>query len=322
MKVVEVDVGARLHFGFLDLNGSLGRIFGGIGVGIEEPRTTLVATSNDALEAVGPDSARALKFAGRFMGHFDLKEGVLVRISSSIPPHVGLGSGTRLALAVGKALSTLFDIDTSIEDLANIMGRSKRSSVGTVSFERGGFVLDGGHRKEGIRGFPPLLFHTMLPIDWFFVVVVPMSLRGTSGNEEDKKFKQLKVREEVSSKICRIVLMSMLPSILEEDVRNFGSAVSEVQRLMGECFSSIQGGNFISPLSEEIASFMESEGAFGVGQSSWGPTVYGVVEGYEAAHELSLKLQKVLRDESMIFVSSCAHEGAKVEVRGDRFDDF
>ncbi len=67
---------------------------------------------------------------------------------------------------------------------------------------------------------------------------------------------------------------------------------------------------------------MENEGVFGVGQSSWGPTVYGVVEGYEAAHELSLKLQEVLSDESLIFVSSCAHEGAIVEVRGDRFDDF
>ena len=42
---------------------------------------------------------------------------------------MGLGSGTRLALAVGKALSTLFDIDTSIEDLANIMGRSKGQAL-------------------------------------------------------------------------------------------------------------------------------------------------------------------------------------------------
>lgn len=322
MRVVHVETGARLHFGFLDLNGSLGRIFGGIGVGINEPKVVLDVSLNDILAGEGPDVERALQYAEKFLSFFGIQGGVAIKIISSIPSHVGLGSGTRLALAVGRALSVLFGIDVSVKDLAGIMGRSKRSSVGTVTFERGGFVLDGGHKRWGGTGFPPLLFHSLLPREWAFVVAIPLFLEGISGAEEDEKFRSLSIHEELSSNICRITLMKLLPSIVEKEICGFGEAVTGIQDLIGRCFSKAQGGNFNSQLSEDMALCMKKEGAVGIGQSSWGPTVYGITEDHGTARVICAKLKDTFGDGSLIFVTSCAQEGASVEVRGDRFNDL
>lgn len=317
MKVVHVEAGARLHFGFLDLNGSLGRMFGGIGMGIDEPKVSLDVCRSDTLQAKGPDFERALEYAQRFLDHFDIKDRAFINIASAVPSHVGLGSGTRMALAVGKALAVLFDIDLSIKELAVVMGRSRRSSVGAVTFERGGFVLDGGHKKGPKGNFPPLLFHALLPTEWTFVVAVPMSLKGASGAEEEEKFKALSIHEELSSKVCRLTLMKLLPSIVERDVAAFGEAITEIQDLVGSCFSSLQGGKFHSALSQRIACLMKGEGALGIGQSSWGPAVYGITADPEKAQAVCGRLKDGFGEETLIFTASCAQDGANVCVRED-----
>ena len=57
---VRVIAPARLHLGFLDLNGDLGRMFGSIGLAVDVPRTELVLKRSQTLKGEGPDHARAL----------------------------------------------------------------------------------------------------------------------------------------------------------------------------------------------------------------------------------------------------------------------
>ncbi|MFM7084077.1 MAG: GHMP kinase, partial [Hyphomicrobium sp.] len=52
---------ARLHLGFIDLNGSLGRKYGSIGLALNAPRTKLVLSNAERYSAIGEDSVRALK---------------------------------------------------------------------------------------------------------------------------------------------------------------------------------------------------------------------------------------------------------------------
>src|SRR5690554_5332153 len=61
---VHVVAPARLHMGFLDLNGGLGRLFGSIGLGLENPATelTLQRAAHDTVTGVEQDrGARALR---------------------------------------------------------------------------------------------------------------------------------------------------------------------------------------------------------------------------------------------------------------------
>src|SRR5690242_3232273 len=115
---VVVEAPARLHFGVLDLRGSLGRRFGGLGAAIPQPSLLLDAALAADISAEGPDADRAAEYARRFLAYHLLPGGVRLRIHRTIPPHVGLGSGTQLGLAVGRALAELHGLSVRPETLA------------------------------------------------------------------------------------------------------------------------------------------------------------------------------------------------------------
>src|SRR5690349_8569221 len=125
-----VETAARLHFGVLDLRGSYGRWFGGIGAPAPGPTLLLSAEPAAALEVSGEDAARANGFAERFLAHHGITAGARVVVHRALQPHAGLGSGTQLALAVGRALAELHGIDADAPALARAVGRARRSAIG------------------------------------------------------------------------------------------------------------------------------------------------------------------------------------------------
>lgn len=311
---------SRLHLGFLDLHGGLGRIFGSIGVSLEEPRMTLIAEESKALEVEGDERKRMYDFAEVFYTSAEIPEGVRshLELKSFLPPHVGLGSGTQLALTVGKALSLLHEKPYQTGEIASMMGRGRRSGVGIALFDHGGLVIDGGKKADGDDGLPPLIYKRKVPSNWFFVVVIPGYSSRMSGEREVEAFKGLpEPSPEISGAICRETLMRLLPALEERDLRSFGKAVTSIQKMVGDCFAPAQWGRFASPLSEEIVTAMKDLGATGVGQSSWGPTVYGIIDGKRAALALAGELRRLFEGEYdiKIGVTAAASRGAvwKVE---------
>ena len=55
---VTVTVPARLHLGFLDLNGGLGRRFGSIGLAIDGLRTSITISAASHMRVTGPENKR------------------------------------------------------------------------------------------------------------------------------------------------------------------------------------------------------------------------------------------------------------------------
>ncbi|MEQ1653183.1 MAG: GHMP kinase, partial [Hyphomicrobium sp.] len=102
---VRVRAPARLHLGFLDMNGALGRRFGSIGMAVDRPATRLTVSRAETNSASGAESARTLKLAKMF-GRGS-RSGFAIDVEEAIPAHAGLGSGTQLALAVGTAIARL-----------------------------------------------------------------------------------------------------------------------------------------------------------------------------------------------------------------------
>lgn len=304
--MIEIKTPARLHLGLLDTNGNLGRLYGSIGVAIERPNVILRAESADSLEAEGLETERVLELAHRFLDTYPIEGGAHLSLNSSIQTHVGLGSGTQLALAIGVALARLGGKVLSYEKIALAMGRGVHSGIGINTFQYGGFILDGGHRidrsgsasntlssNEG--SVPPALFRQPVPEDWFFVIVVPETDTGFSGEREKIAFQRLpEALPSHVEKLCRLLVMKMLPSLVEKDITNFGQALTEIQRLVGDSFADVQGGRFANPLSEQLIGFLLDHGAAGAGQSSWGPTVYGLVKGEDSAQRLMEKVEECL----------------------------
>ncbi len=326
--MIEIRTPARLHLGLLDTTGNLGRLYGSIGVAIDQPGVRIICKVADTFFVEGLEVERVTKFVRRFLDRYPIPSGVHFQILSTIPAHVGLGSGTQLALAVGTALAQIGRLEISIEEIALAMGRGTHSGIGINAFHRGGFVLDGGHRIDprgsGVDAsllsenrVPPVIFHHPFPDNWYFAIIVPKTGAGLSGQREKDAFRALpSAPPSHVEKVCHLLLMKMLPALIEKDVTGFGQALTEIQRIVGDCFASIQGGRFANPMSEQLINFLLDLGAAGAGQSSWGPTVYGLVEGEDALRKLIVTTTDFLSSigSGQIFSARPDNQGATISI--------
>ena len=104
-KQVSVKAPARLHLGFLDMCGDLGRKFGSLGLSITGVETSITARYSDDIDIKGIFLERAENYAEQILSHYGIDGGVELSINSTIPEHAGLGSGTQLSLAVASAIA-------------------------------------------------------------------------------------------------------------------------------------------------------------------------------------------------------------------------
>jgi beta-ribofuranosylaminobenzene 5'-phosphate synthase len=310
MPGVRVEAPARLHLGMLAVAGDSVRRFGGLGVSVERPAVVLEAEPAGELSAAGPDAERALEFARRCRDALGLAGGAHLRIVEAIPRHVGLGSGTKLALAVASALAALEDRDDDAPALAEAAGRAARSAVGMWTFARGGLVVEGGHRP-GVDRPAPLLAHHPMPEAWRAVLVVPAAEPGLSGAAEETAFLQLAPAPERSAVIAQLVLTSLLPALVEGEVEEFGAALTRVQELVGDSFAAAQGGRF-HPHAGPLVEALLRHGAAGAGQSSWGPAVYGIVGSEAAGRELARRMEELVGAAGSVELVAFDNRGARV----------
>jgi beta-RFAP synthase len=310
---VFVETPGRLHFGMLDLRGALGRQYGGIGAAAPEPTLLLSASPAETLEVCGEDAERAAGFARRFLTHHALEGGARLCVHRALPPHAGLGSGTQLALAVARALAELHGVATETPGLARAVGRGRRSAIGTWTFTGGGLVLEGGRCPEDDDSVAPLLTRLPFPPTWRCVVAVPDSAPGISGAIEAAAFSRLPLPPEHDvERVAHLVLMALLPALAEGDLVSFGAALGAIQAITGRWFASVQGGAFAPGPTEDLVRHMTAWGALGVGQSSWGPTVYGIVEGEDAGRRLADRVREILDATGSVYEGPFRADGARV----------
>jgi beta-RFAP synthase len=315
---IQVKTPARLHLGLIDMNGDLGRMFGGLGVGIDHPNIIVEAENAENFSVTGQETELATTLAKRFFSAYKVQPKVHVNVVQAIPAHIGLGSGTQFSLAIATALASILDVDASIPELAVAMGRARRTAVGTSIFERGGFVVDGGKNLNTTK-CPPLIYRQPFPIEWPFIVAVPNLKEGLSNSEENHAFDRLtKMPAEDAGQICRLIMLKLLPALAEKDIESFGSALTKIQIITGNHFAQAQGGTYASPAAAECIEFLKKSGAYGVGQSSWGPALYGVVKQEEAKAVLS-KVKAYLREGvgGQAFIAKANNKGATITVLED-----
>ena len=309
---VFVEASARLHFGVLDLRGARGRWFGGIGASTVYPWLRVSVARADTLSARGEDAERAREFARLFLAHHNLRGGADIHVHSMLPSHVGLGSGTQLALAVARALAELYGVENDARSLARAVGRGKRSAIGTWTFEDGGLVVEGGRRADSDE-CGPLIARVPIPSTWRCVIAIPQGPPGISGAGEADAFARLPKPPAIEvERVAHIVLMSLLPSLADADLTGFGRALSEVQEITGRWFAPAQGGTFAPGASADLVRRMREWGAHGVGQSSWGPAVYGIVNGDEAVGHLATRVVDAMGSSATVFAGPFRADGARV----------
>jgi beta-ribofuranosylaminobenzene 5'-phosphate synthase len=283
---VAVTVPARLHLGFLDLNGGLGRRFGSIGLAINGLKTSITFTAASQLRVTGPENERVRGYLQAMQRALDIETTCHVRIDEVVPAHAGLGSGTQIALAVAAGVRRFHGLPLDVRGDAVRLERGARSGVGIGLFDHGGLVVDGG--RGPLTTAAPVVSRMPFPEQWRVLVVLDPHRQGVHGPDEREVFGKLSPSSDgEAAHLCRLILMKALPALAECDIAGFGSAIKEMQVLLGDYFAAIQGGSrFSSPDVAAALAALEDEGAYGIGQSSWGPTGFAFAPSAEEANRL------------------------------------
>ncbi|MFG1284062.1 beta-ribofuranosylaminobenzene 5'-phosphate synthase family protein [Xanthobacter autotrophicus] len=308
---VTVRAPARLHLGFLDLDGAVGRRFGSLGIALDRPVTEVTVTRADADAESGPDAARAARARDAVRAALDIRQAFGVAVDSALPAHNGLGSGTQLALAVGVAVARLSGHALSAREVATLLERGRRSAIGMEAFEAGGVILDGGKAMTNGAGAtptgpgapPPLLARLPVPDAWRIILVYDRAREGLSGDAEMKAMATLPpFPPERAAHFCHLMLLRALPALAEGDAQAFGTVIGEWQRALGDHYSAAQGGaRFLSADVAAAIAVLEEKGVPGVGQSSWGPTGFAILGDPAEAEALLGSLRRRFASSTNLF---------------------
>lgn len=308
---VIIHVPARLHLGFLDLNGGVGRRFGSVGLPLSEPETVVTLSRARETLVEGSESKRAGDHLAALCRHLGIRGHHHLVIERAIPRHSGLGSGTQIALAVAAALRTLHRLPLDIGGDATLLERGARSGVGIASFERGGVIIDAG--KGDSSQPPPVVARLPFPDEWRVLLIFDRAEHGLHGDDEIAAFRALPPFPATSAgEICRQVLMGVMPGLVERDLPAFGAAITAIQTLVGTHFAPAQGGVFTSKNVETLASRLAEAGAVGIGQSSWGPTGFAFAPTPDSAMEMVDAVRSSMPGDTEIRIVQGRNEGARI----------
>jgi beta-ribofuranosylaminobenzene 5'-phosphate synthase len=265
---------------------------------------------------------RAAAFVQRLREHTGRRESLALRLIDVLPAHSGFGSGTQLALAVGRAFVRWQGIEASSARLASWLGRGRRSGIGIAGFDSGGLLVDGG---PGAQGEPAaLLSRLALPEAWRIVVVQDEQRCGLSGAPERAAIAALAPFSRAqAAEVCHEVLMRVLPGVAGADFATFAAGLNRMQSLLGEHFAPAQAGSAWS--SPDVGRLMQwMRGTAGaqtaVGQSSWGPTGFVFVPSAAAALALidSASAAGVVAPALRLTTVAGRNRGAVITQRGSR----
>jgi beta-ribofuranosylaminobenzene 5'-phosphate synthase len=316
---IHITAPSRLHFGLWSLGGAGARQFGGVGVMIDQPALRLSVREAASFSTEGHCAESAAEYAGRWAVFHQIGlPHCRVTIEEAIPQHAGLGSGTQLALAVAAGLNAFVDLPSQTpQELAFSVGRGLRSAVGTYGFVFGGLVVEQGKLPD--EPISPLDCRIDLPDEWRFVLLRPRGLVGIAGREETEAFAALAaVSPYVTEELIAETRERLVPAAATADYPMFAKSLYHYGHSSGEIFAARQGGPYNGPVIAGLIEDVRRRGFEGVGQSSWGPTVYVVTRSDSEAARLAEGLRDSRGENLDVLIASPANHGARIEVAGGR----
>ncbi len=321
--LIHITTPSRLHFSLIDLNGQLGRIDGGFGLAINEPKFEILAEPADEVlvESINYRE-RATSILKKLQSTYQFP-GIKLQFNSEIPTHCGFGSGTQLSLGIASAVNMLCDLNLSITELAISVGRGGTSGIGIAAFERGGFIVDGGHKyPEEKSSFlpssaaenispPPILLRYDFP-DVPLLIVLPNCSR-IYGEAELELFRTLCPQPtSVATRLSHLLLLQILPAVIEKDMLSFGKALNAIQTFGWKRVEiDAQGAEL-----QHTVDFLKENGALGAGVSSWGPAICAISEDIVKLKQKAETFLSSLPNGGTCFVTCANNTGAAIRKVG------
>lgn len=315
MVLLEVRTGCRLHFGLMELCPSAPWCYGGLGIMLDSPgfRLRLSGRHGERAEINGGTPEVSQRIQSVLRRRQELVPGArvpeFIAVESELPLHSGLGSGTQLASAIAAGADVFtrenqdatwtsgdwYEFSVAFPEmpdqwLLEHSGRGARSAVGLKGFFSAGLVMDYGNRPD--EDFATRTQVLNLPEPWRVITLCPELDELTSGEKEHTLLS--KIGRQTNPHSQRMYALAEKALHLATKAVNFDpftSCLEEYMEWAGRVFLEHQGGMYNG---EKVASAVElarAVGLQGVGQSSWGPTVFGFTKNQAKAEEAVRELK-------------------------------
>jgi len=316
-RTVTVTAPSRLHFGLFAFGDGDPYPFGGVGVMVDRPPTRLVVRAADRLVVRGACRDLLRRYVDRATHSWNLPKPPRCSLELAASPahHVGLGSGTQLGLSVVAGLNAFLGRPKLDADaLARAAGRAARSAVGTHGFLWGGLIVETGKRATDALG--TLAGRVELPRHWRFALVRPRGDVGLSGDAERHAFARLPaVPRATTERLTTLAKTRLMPCAASGCYAAFSEALYEYGCLAGACFASRQGGPFASPRLAHLVEWIRGQGLRGVGQSSWGPTLFVLLPSQQEAEMFVGVLRREYPTETLdVVITAASQSGAQIHI--------
>lgn len=322
--MLEVTTGSRLHFGLLELAAGQPHRYGGLGLMLATPgwqlRFSRDSRTKKPVHANPEVVERVEQVRRRFAGlNCDISN-IAIEVTRSLPLHSGLGSGTQLAAAVAAGLhqylqrelaeppsSELNASPLTLERLIQLSGRGKRSGIGLYGFLNGGLILDTGFpagfdepsTTPKLSPRPLEASASQLNPDWRIVLVIPGGSPAVTGGYESSLMELASRhsnphRQRMFDLAQRAMQLSHSISGFDE----FTATVDEYLQFAGQLFSICQAGNYNGEAVRKAVELAKQAGLRAVGQSSWGPAVFGFMPDELSANNMARTLTELMSKET------------------------
>lgn len=300
-RAVTITAPSRLHFGLFALEAPAAasgateqRSYGGVGVMVDSRLNLQLRIERGAGLTVGtgPLAERVRTFARRWAEFYSQPlEGVRFTVLQNTPDHVGLGTGTQLGLSVAAGLCAFYGLPVPpIEELTRSVGRGSRSAVGAYGFVLGGLIVDRG--KLLGESLSPLDCRLELPTAWRFLLVRPLQGSGLAGEHEQTAMSQANRNlQPLTHRLVTEAREHLVPAAARGDFSLFAASLGTYCETAGQFYADVQGGPYNGPAVTALAGRIRARGHIGLGQSSWGPTLFVACENQTAAERLATQLK-------------------------------
>ena len=349
--MIELCTGSRLHFGLMELCESAPNRYAGLGVMLAVPqmhaRISFDSVTADISIADDIDAESAGEYQQRIQSwQAKSKTPSQVELLKGYPFHAGLGAGTQLAclLSVAEALAPIeirgkanshssstsqwksavqaltLGIDYSpnrstfnAESLALLSGRGLRSAIGLTGFLEGGLVLDQGYENGDVSKRKIQAQVVRIPEAWRFVLIRGHASSAITGPLESTMIGRMAAKPNPSRARMLELARAAQDHATSSAFDPFCRELEEYMQLAGDMFAPVQGGRYNGAVCSQAVDIANQYGLKAVGQSSWGPTIFGLCNSQSQAESIAHSIRQHA-DNWTVQISSAAASGAMVRM--------
>lgn len=208
-----------------------------------------------------------------------------------------------------------------VRELAHLSGRGKRSAIGLHGFLYGGLVQDLGYTLPrvlstgGSRASQPRPIATgsvAFPDSWSIVLILSTQTGEVHGAAEERLIAAAGAEPNRRRQTMLELSEACLTAAAASDFGGFVAALEAYMPIAASLFEPVQAGRYRDAIIAQRVDLAAGAGLRGVGQSSWGPTVFGFVERHSEAQTAADRLQCELgHGGARVLVTRAANQGAR-----------